>query len=304
MTILEVDDLVVSYPVRKRLFGADELLHAVDQVSFVVEKGQTFGLVGESGSGKTSIGKAILGLEKFQAGRIVVNGETLTAQNQIRSQDYRRNVQMIFQNSYSSFNPKKNILAILTEPLKNLTHLSLKEQRHQALELLDIMKLPEQALEKYPDEFSGGQLQRIGVARAVIVKPKLVIADEPVSALDLSVQAEVLNYMQAIQEAFKMSYLFISHDLSVVQHMCQQMAIMHQGRFVELGDREAIYQKPQHLYTQQLIAAIPGELSLEETVQRQQIFSKYQAERGKMYDPLGRVHNLKAFQPNHWVSQA
>ena len=137
MTILEVDDLVVSYPVRKRLFGADELLHAVDQVSFVVEKGQTFGLVGESGSGKTSIGKAILGLEKFQAGRIVVNGETLTAQNQIRSQDYRRNVQMIFQNSYSSFNPKKNILAILTEPLKNLTHLSLKEQRHQALELLD-----------------------------------------------------------------------------------------------------------------------------------------------------------------------
>lgn len=303
MTILEVNELVVSYPVRKRLFGADELLHAVDQVSFTIKEGQTFGLVGESGSGKTSIGKAILGLEKFQAGRIILNGETLTAQNQTRSQDYRRNVQMIFQNSYSSFNPKKNILAILTEPLKNLTNLSLKEQRLQALELLDIMKMPEQALEKYPDEFSGGQLQRIGVARAVIVKPKLVIADEPVSALDLSVQAEVLNYMQDIQEAFNMSYLFISHDLSVVQHMCQQMAIMHQGRFVELGDREVIYQSPQHLYTQQLIAAIPGELSLEEAAHRQHIFSCYQAQRENMYDQVGRVHNLKAFQPNHWVSQ-
>lgn len=302
MSLLEVSDLVVSYPIRKRFLRPNIYLDAVDRVSFEMSEGETFGLVGESGSGKSSIGRSILGLEKFNKGSITLDGEKYGYDNQKRSQHFKRNVQMIFQNSYSSFNPKKKILDIITEPLKNLTSLTHQDQRKRAIELLEIMKLSESDLEKFPDEFSGGQLQRIGVARAVATNPKLIIADEPVSALDLSVQAEVLNYMKLIQVEYKVSYLFISHDLSVVQHMCDQLAIMHKGRFVEMGSREAVYNNSTHIYTKQLLAAVPGSLSNEELDKRASVFAEYQQSKNNMYNQNGRVHDLYRLSENHLVS--
>jgi peptide/nickel transport system ATP-binding protein len=212
---------------------------------------------------------------------------------------------MIFQDSISSLNPKKRVLDIIAEPLRNFERLSDQEEKKRVKELLDIVGMPEDALYKYPHEFSGGQCQRLGIARAVASNPKLIVADEPVSALDLSVQAQVLNFMKRIQEEYKLSYLFISHDLGVVKHMCDTIAIMYKGRFVEIGTREDIYNQPQHIYTKRLLSAIPQiDVRNREIhkAQRRAVEQEYQLYQKDYYDENGRVYDLVEYTSTHQVA--
>ena len=258
MAFLEIKDLKVHFPIRGGFFNTiQDYVYAVDGVNMVIEEGKTYGLIGESGSGKSTIGKAIVGLEKITSGKIIYNGKDVTKIKDRKNTDYKSDIQMIFQDSMSSLDPKKRVVDILGEPLRNLEKMDKQKEQRRIKDLLDIVGMPSDAIYKYPHEFSGGQRQRIGVARAIACKPKLIIADEPVSALDLSVQAQVLNYMKEIQKALNISYIFISHDLGVVKHMCDYINIMHRGKFVETGNKEDIYKHPEHIYTKRLIAAIP-----------------------------------------------
>ena len=278
----------------------------MDGIDLNIEKGKTYGLVGESGSGKSTIGKAIIGLEKIKDGTIKYEGE-LIPKKIGRKSDYSQNVQMIFQDSLSSLNPKKRIIDIIAEPLRNFEKLSEREEKARVMELLEIVGMTEDALYKYPHEFSGGQRQRIGVARAVAIKPKLIIADEPVSALDLSVQAQVLNYMKEIQNQFGLSYLFISHDLGVVKHMCDHISIMYRGRFVETGEKKDIYENPQHIYTKRLIAAIPEVNPNHREVNKQKrmaVEKEYKTNELEYYDEKGKVYDLKKLSDTHYAALA
>ncbi|AMV60949.1 Oligopeptide transport ATP-binding protein OppF [Pediococcus damnosus] len=306
MSLVEIKDLQVHYPIRSGFFNRiHDYVYAVDGVSFEIEPGQTYGLIGETGSGKTTIGCSIIGLEKITSGKILFDGHDVSTKKERKAIDYNRDVQMIFQDSLSSLNPKKRIYDIIAEPLRNFEKLSDTEEKHRVRELLDTVGLGEDDLFKYPFEFSGGQRQRIGVARAISTNPKLVIADEPVSALDLSVQAQVLNYMQEIQSQFNISYLFISHDLGVVRHMCDSMAIMHRGRFVELGTRDDIYNHPQHIYTKRLLAAIPDVNVDQRDAQRKhrkEVEKIFDTEQSRYYDKNGRVLPLQKVSETHSVA--
>ncbi|EHL97073.1 oligopeptide ABC transporter, ATP-binding protein OppF [Lentilactobacillus parafarraginis F0439] len=255
MSLIEIRNLKVHYPIRGGFWNrVVDTVKAVDGVTFDIEAGETYGLVGESGSGKSTTAKAIIGLEKATSGTVTYEGKNVTKAENRRKIDYNRDVQMIFQDSLSSLNPRKRIEDIIAEPLRNFEHLSKDDEKLRVLQLLDIVGLGPDSLYKYPHQFSGGQRQRIGVARAVATHPRLIIADEPVSALDLSVQAQVLNFMKRIQREFGISYLFISHDLGVVRHMCNNIAIMNRGRIVETGTRDDIYDHPMHIYTKRLLA--------------------------------------------------
>ena len=301
-----IEDLKVHYPIRSGFFNrVTDHVYAVDGVSLEIEEGKTYGLVGESGSGKSTIGKAIIGLEHVTSGKVIYEGEDVTNKARRRTSDYNRNVQMIFQDSLSSFNPKKRILDIVAEPLRNFERLSPEEEKKRVIELMEIIGLSEEALLKYPHQFSGGQRQRIGVARALASNPRLIIADEPVSALDLSVQAQVLNYMKRIQDEFNLSYLFISHDLGVVKHMCDELFIMYRGRFVETGKAEDIYANPQHIYTKRLLSAIPviDPENREANKQRRKEAEKfYQENQNLYYDEKGRVFDLQKISDSHFVA--
>lgn len=303
---MEVNDLKVHYPIRTGFFNRiTDYVYAVDGIDLRFEKGKTYGLVGESGSGKTTIGKAIAGLEDITAGNVFYNGEDISNQLKNRRSDYRRNVQMIFQDSMSSFNPKRRIKDIIAEPLRNFENLTPQEEEKKIIELLEIVGLTEDAMLKYPHQFSGGQRQRIGVARAVALNPDLVVADEPVSALDLSVQAQVLNFMKRIQDEFNVSYLFISHDLGVVKHMCDELAIMYRGRFVEYGTRKDIYENAQHIYTKRLLSAIPQidpDNRDEHKLERLKVEAEYQRESSDYYDENGRVYDLEKISDTHSVA--
>ncbi|MGF3114860.1 ATP-binding cassette domain-containing protein [Facklamia sp. P12937] len=303
---LTIENLKVHYPIRFGFFNRiTDHVYAVDGVDLSFEAGKTYGLVGESGSGKSTIGKAIIGLEKLTEGKIIYEGEDVSNAASSRRSNYRRNVQMIFQDSYSSFNPKKRILDIMAEPLRNFTHLTIEEEKRKASELLEIVGLTSEALVKYPHEFSGGQRQRIGVARAVALNPKLVIADEPVSALDLSVQAQVLNFMKRIQEEFNVSYLFISHDLGVVKHMSDELAIMYRGRFTEYGSNYEIYKNPQHIYTKRLLSAIPHvdpNNRREHHIERLRVEKEYHENASQYFEESGRVYDLKKINDHHQVA--
>lgn len=267
--LLRVTGLKVYYPVKSSFFNSvTDCIRAVDGVDFTIESGKTYGIIGESGSGKSTIGKAIVGLEKVTGGNIFFEGINVTNQKVRKKINYSKDVQMIFQDSLSSLNPKKKIRDIISEPLKNFENLSGEPLARRLLEILSIVGLDEDSLNKYPHQFSGGQRQRIDIARAVATRPKLIIADEPVSALDLSVQAQILNYMKLIQKKYGISYLFISHDLGVVYHMCDTLAIMYRGRFVEIGKRKDIYCNPKHVYTKKLLAAIP-QLDISKRSERQ-----------------------------------
>lgn len=258
MSLLVVENLRVYYPIKGGILGRiTGYRKAVDDVSFTVEVGETLGLVGESGSGKSSTGRAILGLERIHSGTIFFNGEDITRYVGKNRSLYRRSVQMIFQDTNSSLNPRKRVREIIAEPLRNFERLSRAEEQRRVDELLSIVEMPLSSAEKYPFEFSGGQRQRIGIARAVALKPKLIVADEPVSALDLSVRAQILKFMKQIQEEMKLAYLFISHDLGVVRHMCEKIAIMQNSRFAELGTRDEIFNNAQHPYTKELLASMP-----------------------------------------------
>lgn len=306
MGIIEIKDLKVYYPIRGGFFNkVVDYVYAVDGVTLEIEEGTTYGLVGESGSGKSTIGKTIVGLEKATGGEILFEGTNVTKKRERKQIAYNKDVQMIFQDSMSSLNPKKRVLDIIAEPIRNFERLSDQEEKKKVQGLLDIVGMPTDALYKYPHEFSGGQRQRLGVARAVATNPKLIIADEPVSALDLSVQAQVLNFMKRIQEEYNLSYLFISHDLGVVKHMCDNIAIMNRGRFVEIGTRDDIYNNPQHIYTKRLLSAIPKidvanrEKHKEE---RRLVDKEFHDLYSQYYDENGRVYDLQSISPTHKVA--
>lgn len=304
--LLKVENLRVHYPVRSGFFNhVTDYVHAVDGVSFTIQKGQSYGVIGESGSGKSTIGQALVGLVEATSGTITYRGKDVTDKRVRKKLKYNKDVQMIFQDSLSSLNPKKKVIDIIGEPLRNFEKLSRKDLKQRVLELLQTVGLDEESLYKYPHQFSGGQRQRIGVARAVATRPKLIIADEPVSALDLSVQAQVLNYMKAIQKKYGVAFLFISHDLGVVHHMCDNLAIMHRGRFVEIGTREDIYQDPLHIYTKRLLAAIPStdvENRESHRKKRQALEGEYNAQKEDYYDKNGRVYPLEEVTRTHFVA--
>ncbi|MDU4653031.1 ATP-binding cassette domain-containing protein [Sneathia sanguinegens] len=299
--VMEVKNLKVHYPIRGGFFNRIlDYVYAVDGVDMLIESGKSYGLVGESGSGKSTIGKAIIGLEKVTSGEVIYNEKRISLNKIKRKSAYRKDVQMIFQDSMSSLNPKKRVLDIIAEPLRNFDNLTVKEEKKKVIELLNIVGMTEDTIYKYPFEFSGGQRQRIGVARSVATKPKLIIADEPVSALDLSVQAQVLNYMKDIQKQFGLSYIFISHDLGVVKHMCDEIYIMYRGRFVEKGLREDIYTNPQHIYTKRLIAAIPDVNPRTRDINRENrllVEKEYKEKEKEYYTENGKVFDLKPLDP-------
>jgi peptide/nickel transport system ATP-binding protein len=309
MSFLELRDLKVHFPIRGGIFNTiQDMVRAVDGVNMIIEPGKTYGLVGESGSGKTTIGKAIIGLEEVTDGQIIYEDVDVTNKARSRGEEYvnyNKDIQMIFQDSTSSLNPKKRIRDIMAEPMRNYFNYTEQEETREIIRLLEIVGLNEEAIYRYPHEFSGGQRQRIGVARAVAADPKLIIADEPTSALDLSVQAQVLNFMKRIQDEYGLSYLFISHDLSVVQYMADDIAIMHRGRFVERGTKEKIFENPQHIYTKRLLSAIPkmDPVNREQhKAERQAVERQYEEQEIYYYDENGRVYDLELFEEDHWVA--
>lgn len=306
MSFMQIRDLKVHYPIRSGFWNrVTDHVYAVDGVNLDIEEGKTYGLVGESGSGKSTVGKSIIGLERITSGKVYYEGEDVTNKARKRTSNYNRDVQMIFQDSMSSLNPRKRVIDIISEPLDNFERFSPSETKHRVMELLDIVGMPEDALYKYSHEFSGGQRQRIGVARAVATHPKLIIADEPVSALDLSVQAQVLNFMKRIQEEYNVSYLFISHDLGVVKHMCDDLAIMYRGRFVEYGNKKDIYINPQHIYTKRLLSAIPAIDPINRKAHKEEriaVEKEYQMNQEKYYDENGRVYDLHPLTDTHLVA--
>ncbi len=242
MSLLKVNDLKVHFPIRGGFFQrVVDHVRAVDGVSFEIQPGETYGLVGESGCGKTTTGRAVIGLNKVTSGEILFEGKDLAKLRGKEKRLHTRDIQMIFQDPYSSLNVRKRVLDIVAEPLRNFERLSPDEERKRVQALIERVGLSPESIYRYPHQFSGGQRQRIGIARALTLNPKLIVADEPVSALDVSVQAQVLNFMQDIQKEFNLSYLFISHDLGVIQHLCDRIGIMYRGRLVEEGLADEIY---------------------------------------------------------------
>jgi ABC-type oligopeptide transport system ATPase subunit len=305
MSYLEVNDLKVHFPIKGGVFGRTVgNIKAVDGVSFSLEKGKTYGLVGESGSGKTTTGRAIIGLNNITSGNVVFDGADITNLKHAKS-DARRNIQMIFQDPYSSLNPKKRVADIVAEPLRNFENLSRKEERKRVQELMELVGLSPESILKYPHEFSGGQRQRIGIARAIALKPKLIIADEPVSALDVSVQAQVLNFMKEIQKELDLTYLFISHDLGVIKHMCDHIGIMYKGRYVEEGAANDIFHDPQHIYTKRLVAAIPDidpNKREEKRKFREEVKTEYEQSFNDYFDEEGLAYKLQPVSDTHLVA--
>lgn len=258
--LVSVQDLQMYFPVRSGIIFQRKIadIKAVDGVSFQIKRGETLGLVGESGCGKTTTGRCILQLYKPTAGNVLFEGQDLTTLKGSQLRRFRRRMQMIFQDPYSSLDPRQNAGSIIGEPLivHKMTN-SRGEYREQVAELLSVVGLNPSMANRFPHEFSGGQRQRIGVARALAVRPSLIVCDEPVSALDVSIQAQVINLLEDLQEQFNLTYLFIAHDLSVVRHISDRIAVMYLGKIMELADRLELYENPLHPYTKALLSAVP-----------------------------------------------
>ncbi len=259
MPLLEVRNLKTYFPIRTGVFRRHtDDVRAVDDVSFAIEPGTTVGLVGESGSGKSTIGKTILKLIPATSGQVSFQGRDILPMPEGEFRPLRREMQMIFQDPFGSLNPRHTIFQIIGEALEiHFREMNRAAQRDRVVELLRQVGLKPEMLERYPHEFSGGQRQRIGIARALAVKPKFIVCDEPVSALDVSVQAQIVNLLQDLQEELGLTYLFIAHDLAVVEHISDHVLVMYRGKIVESASAEAIYENPQHDYTKKLLAAVP-----------------------------------------------
>jgi peptide/nickel transport system ATP-binding protein len=256
--VLVVEDLHKRFPIQRGLLRRTVAeVRAVDGVSFSLHAGETLCIVGESGCGKSTVAKLILRLMPPSSGRIAIEGTDITTLDAAAMRPFRQRAQMVFQDPYSSLNPRLSAEQIVTEPIENFQALSREERRDRATGLLARVGLGHEALSKFPFEFSGGQRQRLGIARALALNPALIIADEPVSALDVSVQAQVLNLLLDLQDEFRLAYVFISHDLGVVEHIGHRIAVMYLGRIVELADRDTLFASPQHPYSEALIAAAP-----------------------------------------------
>jgi oligopeptide/dipeptide ABC transporter ATP-binding protein len=256
--LVEVKNLTKFFPVHSHFFSrAKTFVQAVGGVNLSIRRGETMGLVGESGCGKSTLGRLILRLEEPTEGQIFFENEDILRYDMERLRHLRRQMQIIFQDPYSSLNPRKTVGSIIVEPLIIHKIGTRKEREERVLKLMEVVGLRPEHINRYPHEFSGGQRQRIGIARALALNPKLIIADEPVSALDVSIQAQVLNLLVDLQEEFHLTYLFIAHDLSVVEHISDRVAVMHLGRVAELALSEDLYRSPKHPYTQALLSANP-----------------------------------------------
>ena len=318
-TLLEVEDLQMYFPVTSGIVFQQKVadVKAVDGVSFTLQKGETLGLVGESGCGKTTAGRTILQLYKPTGGSIKFNGTELNGLKGSSLRAVRRDMQMIFQDPYGSLNPRMTCGDIVGEPLKvhKLTS-SKSEYQEKVSELLSIVGLSPYMAERYPHEFSGGQRQRIGIARALAVNPSLIICDEPVSALDVSIQAQVINLLEDLQEKLDLTYIFIAHDLSVVKHISDRIAVMYLGHIVEIAERNELYENPVHPYTQALLSAIPIadpvlEATRERILLRGGVPSPMNPPSGCCYerkcpdpDNSGDPIEMKEVSPGHFVAVA
>ena len=257
--LLRVSNLTVSYPIAGGLFGGSKkLFNAVDGVSFSIRRGEILGLVGESGSGKTTTGRAIIKLAPISGGKIFYRGENISDLDEKRFLPYRKKIQMIFQDPFNSLNPRMDIFRIISEPLDiHFKKMARQKKRDRVAELLETVGLKADYMARYPHEFSGGQRQRIGIARTLAVEPDFIICDEPVSALDVSVQAQIINLLQNLREEMNLTFLFVAHDIAVVEYLSDRIMVMTGGKIVEQGDSREVCAHPKHPYTQKLIAAVP-----------------------------------------------
>src|SRR5881394_70647 len=249
--LLDVRNLVKHFPVEK----SDDVVQAVDGVSFAIKSGETLGLVGESGCGKSTVGRCLLRLQEPTSGEVYFEGRNILDLDNSGMRDLRREMQIIFQDPYASLNPRLSILSIVSEPLTIHGVANKTQRRERVAELLSKVGLDPDYMNRYPHEFSGGQRQRIGIARALALNPKLIVCDEPVSALDVSVQAQVINLLEDLQKEFSLTYLFISHGLSVIRQISDRVAVMYLGKIVEIADAEELYKNPLHPYTKALLSA-------------------------------------------------
>ncbi len=314
--MLKTEDLRVHYPVRSGLLlrqtGA---VKAVDGVSLELGVGETLGLVGESGCGKSTLGKALVRLLNPTSGRILFEGRDITRLSQGRIRPLRRDFQMIFQDPAESLDARMNVRSIVEEPFQIHGMGSREERKKWVNELLDTVGLTANSAERYPFEFSGGQRQRIGIARALALKPKWIVCDEPVSALDVSVQSQILNLLVDLQKEFQLSYLFIAHDLSVVKHVSDRVAVMYLGKIVELADSETIYRRPKHAYTKALLSAVPvpdPKIKREKILLEGDVPSPINPPAGSAFghrmnhpryqETIGMDLSLREIEPGHWVA--
>ena len=314
--LLEVRDLVKHFPVGGGFFKrAGGTVRAVDGVSFSLRRGETLGLVGESGCGKTTTGRCILQLERPTSGKIIFEGTDLATHSEQQLRELRRHMQVIFQDPYSSLNPRMTIGQILAEPLKVHRLVSGKAAREKRIEelLTQVGLLPQHA-QRYPHQLSGGQRQRVGIARALAMEPSLIICDEPVSALDVSIQAQIINLLEELQSRLGLTYLFIAHDLSVVRHISDRVVVMYLGKIAEVADRQALYEAPVHPYTRALLSAVPIpdpklEATRERTVLRGEIPSALTPPGGCVFHPRcpiaearcsAEIPRLREIHPGHW----
>ena len=316
--LLEVEDLAMHFPVGGGMFSKPAgVVKAIDGVSFIIRKGETLGLVGESGCGKTTTGRCILHLERPTSGRILFEGIDMMTLDAAELRAVRRRIQVIFQDPYSSLNPRMTVGQILAEPLKVHRIVNDKGERElRVRELLTQVGLLPQHAGRYPHQLSGGQRQRVGIARALAMEPSLIVCDEPVSALDVSIQAQIINLLEELQSRLGLTYLFIAHDLSVVRHISDRVVVMYLGKIAELADRNALYEEPLHPYTRALLSAVPIpdpriEAKRERTVLRGEVPSPLNPPSGCVFHPRcpiavdrcsAEVPALREIRPGHWAA--